>query len=479
MALRGKMSYHTKLFILLLGFSWLMVVCFVAFQYEREKQFKIEMLDSQLQLYNVHLLDAIYSNTPIDKVLNDGRKPIADIRVTIVDFSGHVVFDNSLDTLPAENHLSRTEIANAIKRGRDYTLRRHSQSTGNTYFYSATKGNGIVIRSAVPYSLPLQAVLKTDNSFLWFMLFVTLTISIIGYFATRRIGRTIIRLNYFAEKAEKGERIYDDESFPNDELGSISNHIVRLYARLQQATADLKREHKTAIHEEQEKIRIKKQLTNNINHELKTPVSSMRACLETLIDHPDLPAERRTKFIIMCHDNCERLGRLLDDVSAITRMDDGSSKIKKEPLRLDCLIAGVVADERPQAEAHGIEIRNNVNEEINVSGNAPFLESIFRNLIDNAIAYSQGNRIDICLTAGDSDKLHFSVTDNGIGVPEEHIPHLFERFYRIDKGRSRKAGGTGLGLSIVKNSVQLHGGSISVSNRRDGGLEFDFSISKV
>ncbi len=101
MVSRGKMSYHTKLFILLLGFSWLMVVCFVAFQYEREKQFKIDKLDSQLQLYNVHLLDAISSDTPIDRVLNDSRKPIDDIRVTITDLSGHVVFDNSLDTLPS------------------------------------------------------------------------------------------------------------------------------------------------------------------------------------------------------------------------------------------------------------------------------------------------------------------------------------------------------------------------------------------
>ncbi|WP_104368991.1 cell wall metabolism sensor histidine kinase WalK [Prevotella sp. MGM1] len=478
MVSRGKMSYHTKIFILLLGFSWLMVVCFVAFQCEREKQFKIDKLDSQLQLYNVHLLDAISADTPIDRVLNDSRKPMDDIRVTITDLSGHVVFDNSLDTLPSENHLSRTEISNAIKYGHDYTLRRHSQSTDNTYFYSATRGGDIIIRSAVPYSLPLQAVLKTDNTFLWFMLFVTLGISIIGYFATRRLGRTITRLNDFAEKAEKGEKIYDDGYFPSDELGSISSHIVRLYARLQQATTDLKHEHKVAIHEEQEKIRIKKQLTNNINHELKTPVSSMLACLETLLDHPELPEEKRTKFIRMCHDNCERLGRLMADVSSITRMDDGSRLIEKEKLRLDLLIAGVVTDEKPHAETHGFNINNNVKDNLTVCGNAPFLESIFRNLIDNAITYSQGDNIKIKLTASDSDKYFFSVSDNGIGVPDEHIPHLFERFYRIDKGRSRKAGGTGLGLSIVKNSVQLHGGTISVNNRRDGGLEFHFSISR-
>ena len=142
MVSRGKMSYHTKLFILLLGFSWLMVVCFVAFQYEREKQFKIDKLDSQLQLYNVHLLDAISSDTPIDRVLNDSRKPIDDIRVTITDLSGHVVFDNSLDTLPSENHLSRTEISNAIKYGYDYTLRR-KKSALNSSECAMTTVNGL------------------------------------------------------------------------------------------------------------------------------------------------------------------------------------------------------------------------------------------------------------------------------------------------------------------------------------------------
>lgn len=119
---------------------------------------------------------------------------------------------------------------------------------------------------------------------------VTVLMCIIGYFVTRRVGLHISRLRLFAEKAERGERIYDTEPFPHDELGDISNHIVRLYARLQQAITDRDREHRSALHEEQEKIRIKKQLTNNINHELKTPVAAMQVCLETLIDHPDLPA---------------------------------------------------------------------------------------------------------------------------------------------------------------------------------------------
>lgn len=133
------------------------------------------------------------------------------------------------------------------------------------------KGDGIIVRSAVPYSVSLREVLAADWEFLWFMLGVTLLMSIAAYFTTRRLGHNITRLNEFAERAERGERIDERETFPHDELGDISNHIIRLYARLQRTTADRDREHALALHEEQEKIRIKKQLTNNINHELKTP----------------------------------------------------------------------------------------------------------------------------------------------------------------------------------------------------------------
>lgn len=133
---------------------------------------------------------------------------------------------------------------------------------------------GVVVRSAVPYSITLREVLAADREFLWFMLGVTLLMSVAAYFATRRLGHNITRLRDFAQRAERGERIDEQAVFPHDELGDISSHIIRLYARLQRTTADRDREHALALHEQQEKIRIKKQLTNNINHELKTPVAA-------------------------------------------------------------------------------------------------------------------------------------------------------------------------------------------------------------
>ncbi len=286
-------------------------------------------------------------------------------------------------------------------------------------------------------------------------------VSFAGYLITRRISTSIVRLSDFADKAGRGEKIYDDWGFPNDELGNIAGNIVRLYVQRDE-------KHREALLQEQDKIRLKKQLTNNINHELKTPVSSIKVCAELLRDHPEMSEQKRQEFIVRICDNTSRLVSLLEDVASITRMDDGASVIEKEPLRLDKLIAGIVESEGLRTD---IGIFVDVPQ-LEVVGNRRLLESIFRNLIDNAIAYSGGSEIRI---TADSDG-NFTFRDNGVGIPEEHLPHIFERFYRIDKGRSRAIGGTGLGVALVKNAVAIHGGNIKASN--DDGLRFDFRLNR-
>ena len=449
-ALKHKLSYHRRLFLLLLVFSWTLVGCFILFQYGREKHFKAERLDAQLQLFNLRMLDAVNAGAPPDAFIARSGAPCEGVRVTLIDPAGHVVFDNSLDTLPGANHLDRPEVAEALARGTGYTIRRHSESTDRNYFYSAMRGDRYIVRSAVPYSVPLGEILAADREFLWFMLGVTLLMSVAGYFATRRLGQNITRLNEFAERAERSERIDDLPAFPHDELGEISSHIIRLYARLQKTTADRDREHALALHEEQEKIRIKKQLTNNINHELKTPVAAIQGYLETLLANPSLDAQRRTDFLKKSAAQTERLRRLLADISTITRMDEASQLIQKERVVLNDLIAEVTAD----------------------------MELKPANLADNAAAYSGGRDIFIRLLSDTPEECTVSFADNGIGIGEEHLPHIFERFYRIDKGRSRKQGGTGLGLAIVKNAVAIHGGTITARERERGGLEFVFTLKK-
>lgn len=474
--LRSKLTYHRRLFLLLLGFSWLLVGCFIVFQYGREKHFKAVTLDAQLQLVNLRLLNALDEGIPPARLVADRLKQGDSLRVTVIDLAGNVVYDSSGESLP--NHLHRPEVARALSHGTGYTIARLSESTRQRYFYSAMRGDKLIVRTAVPYSVSLGEVLAADRRFLWFMLGVTLLMSVAGYFATRRLGHNILRLRRFAEQAERGVAIGDGEPFPHDELGDISNHIIRLYAQLQKTTADRDREHALALHEEQEKIRIKKQLTNNINHELKTPVAAIQGYLETLLANPDIDPQKRRQFLEKSLTQTKRLCRLLTDIATVTRMDEASHLIRKEPVILNEIIEDVTADISLLPPERRMRVHCDLPGPIEIEGNPQLLLSVFRNLADNATAYSSGRDLFIRLIGEDDERYTFLFADNGIGIEEEHLPHIFERFYRIDKGRSRKAGGTGLGLSIVRNAVLLHGGTIEVRNRAQGGLEFVFTLRK-
>lgn len=457
-----RFSFHSRVLLLVLTMSWLLVGTFMVFQYRREKAFKEQLLDCELQMHNRRILDDISRGVSIDSIIDHIGSPLDNLRISLIDNAGNVIFDNNDSTpFPSGDHNSRPEVIEARKSGIGHSVSRYSVSDNCSYFYSAMRGDdGIVIRSAAPYTHSLQEVLKADSSILWIMIAFAIVLSLASYVASHKISLSIRRLNLFAEKAEKGERIYNDEAFPHDELGSIASHIVRLYIQRDE-------QHREALRQEKDKIRLKKQLTNNINHELKTPVASILVCLELLRDHPEmLSEEKKRELNDRIFANAQRLNSLLKDVAAITRMDEGEEMIEKAPVDLAELVNDVVTEER---------LRTSMNitvdmPQLKISGNRQLLESIFRNLIDNAISYSGGSEIVI---KADSEG-NFTVSDNGCGVPDEHLPHIFERFYRIDKGRSRAAGGTGLGLSIVRNAVGIHGSDISVTN--DGGLQFRFRL---
>lgn len=317
-----------------------------------------------------------------------------------------------------------------------------------------------------------------DAPLLWVMLGITLLVLLFGFVGSYRLNRNIERLRGFVEAADRGEQVTDVPQFADDELGEISRHIVNLYLQIRQATVDLEHEHAMALHQEQEKIRIKRQLTNNINHELKTPVSSIQGYLETVLSSPDMDSQTRTEFLQKSYAQSERLRLLLQDISTITRLEEASRLIEREEVSLNQILDDIAADVALLPTERRMRFNVSVPSEMNITGNHALLASIFRNLTDNAIAYSGGRDIFVRLLEQTPANYRFSVADNGIGVDEKHIPHLFERFYRVDKGRSRKAGGTGLGLSIVKNAVLFHGGEIEVHNRHDGGLEFIFTLAK-
>ena len=474
-----KLSFHRRLFVLLIAFSWSIILCFIGFQYLREKQYKSDYLSLQLQLYNRHLLEAVEEDGEAHEAYIDThQKPFDNLRISIIALSGKVVYDNMLPVDSLDNHRMRPEVAAALKKGSGYHIGRQSTSDGLEYFYSATRGKEFIARTAIPYSASLRELLQADWTFLGVMISISLAMSVLAYFVTRRLGKNMERLNRFAAKAEKGEAFDEDEPFPNDELGSISNHIVQLYGQWQQTIKDRDLAHEAALREEKEKIRIKRQLSNNINHELKTPVASIGVCLETLLSGITLTEEKRQELIERCYTHNERLRRLLNEVSLITRMEDGSALIGKEKIVINDMLEEIADELEIMSEEEGMRLHTDFHEEVVIYGNLSLIGSIFRNLTENAIAYSEGKNIFISLIKNNETECCIRFEDDGRGVEQEQLPRLFERFYRVDKGRSRQMGGTGLGLSIVKHAVQFHGGSISVTNRPGGGLRFDFSLKK-
>ena len=586
---KNLMSFSRQLFLSVIALFLAFVICFIAFQYRREKEYKVELLNTQLQNYNDRMSDflRIQDTLHID-MLNAYVKThhMDNLRVTVINKDGEVMFDN-LGKTPSEfnNHLTRQEIKQALKKGSGFDISRISESVGGKFFYSAKYYDdlGIIIRSALPYNINLARDLKADSHYIWFALIISLVLIGIFYSFTHKLGMSIKQLQQFAMKADRNEPIDNDiqRAFPRNELGEISQHIIQIYHRLHKTKENLYIEREKLIthlrmsHEglgvftkkkkeilvnnlfiqyinfisdknlantediftipelqpisdfliknkemsmaneekrmsfevekngrifaigciifqddsfeisindmtqEEEKARMKRQLTQNIAHELKTPVSSIQGYLETIVNNPDLPRERINAFLERSYAQSNRLTHLLRDISLLTRMEEAPNMAEKETVNLSLLVQDIFSEVALQLEEKQIKAQNMIPEGLTIQGNPSLIYSIFRNLTDNAIAYA-GTQIDITVSCfrQDNQFYYFSFADTGVGIGAEHLGRLFERFYRIDKGRSRKLGGTGLGLAIVKNAVLLHGGSIFAKNNPNGGLEFIFSLAK-
>ena len=413
---------------MLLSFSWTIILLSIGFQYVREKQYKSDFLSAQLQQYNRHLLETVEEGLPYETYIASHEKPFDDLRVSVITLSGAVVYDNMISLDSLDNHIGRPEIASALRHGSGYHIGRQSASDGREYFYSATRGQRVIVRTAIPYSATLRELLQADWTFLFVMIAISLAMSIAAYFSTRKLGKDIERVNQFES--------------------------------------------------EQEKNRIKRQLSNNINHELKTPVASMQVCLETLLSGIALSEEKRQELIARCYAHNERLRQLLNDISLITRLEEGSQLISTENVCINNILREISEELGVLPPEERLELHINFNEEVTLAGNNSLIGSIFSNLTKNAIAYSGGRNIYITLLENTEKLCRIRFEDDGQGVAPQHLSRLFERFYRIDKGRSRKLGGTGLGLSIVKHAVLFHGGNITATNRPEGGLRFDFTLMK-
>ena len=248
--------------------------------------------------------------------------------------------------------------------------------------------------------------------------------------------------------------------------------------RLRQMAEEANRLRLEATEAERRNRQLKQEMTSNIAHELKTPVSSIRGYLEILLSDKPVDDERQHYFLDRCFRQTLRLSDLIQDVSIINKLEESADLFPRTAVDA-CEVANeAISDLGDKAAAAGITISNNLPA-MPLQGNQELLYCIFRNLVENSIAYA-GRDINIVLETYKESPDHYFIHyyDTGKGVADEYLSRLFDRFVRIDEGRSRQNGGTGLGLSIVKHSVLFHGGEIYAKNRAEGGLEYFFSLKK-
>jgi heavy metal sensor kinase len=232
---------------------------------------------------------------------------------------------------------------------------------------------------------------------------------------------------------------------PKDELGQLTQTINAMIARLERSFAEIRC------------------FTADASHELRTPLTAIRTEAEVALRQPINPAECQ-QLLGSILEECERLTRLTDQLLTLSREDSGSSPPVRDPVDLGALVEGIVETMRPLAEGKGLHLETCFQCHVTVRGEDTRLGEVFYNLLDNAIKYTPpGGRIEVDVKQQSGEAI-VMVRDSGIGIPREHLPHVFNRFYRVDKSRSREQGSTGLGLSIAKTIVSAHGGRIELTS---------------
>lgn len=460
------------------------------------------------------------------------------LRVTLIDASsGDLLFDSSMPAdAVAGNHADRPEIRQALTEGHGYDVRRLSSLMNEEYFYVATYHPEFpfIVRSSLPYKLAmdrdrsgdiiLMIVAGAIIALVLFLIYRIFKMARGAEFATQKLlqhlrtaqegvaifdskRRLVFANSLFGEYADfissknlanvedilcqpelaRIKRFVENEGYYNNSVQeTLVSYNIEKSGRVFAVRGVLFRDKglEVSINDitaAEEQTRIKRQLTQNIAHEFKTPVCGIQGYLETILqNYPDnMSEDQMLHFLERCYSQSNRLNTLVQDISQLNEMTGTAQRVNKEPVDLPKLVANIIQETGDKLAASEMSVENNLPDNLVINADSSMLYSIFRNLIDNAIAYAgKGTLIKISCFRADEQYYYFTFADNGTGVPDEHLSRIFERFYRVDKGRSRKLGGTGLGLAIVKNAVALHGGTISARNAQGGGLEFVFKLQR-
>jgi two-component system phosphate regulon sensor histidine kinase PhoR len=395
-------------------------------------------------------------------------------RITLVRRDGKVLVDSEADPAGMENHIARPELIQAFRSGSGSEIRQ-SATIGVSFLYVAVpvEGGASAIRIAFPLSEINRQVSQIRAKILMSTALAFLPAILIAAILARYISRRFATIMSHAGELARGNfraRLLDTDL---SEFGQLAHTLNETAGNLEQTVAQLQHEHA-----ELEKLeRIRKDFVINVSHELRTPLASIQGYTETLIDGAMADPNYNMRFLGIIRHNAERLARLTEDLLTLSRVEQKRQKFEFEIHFVNALIHDAFDMMRPIAEKGRIELREEpAPEDTVVCCDSEAVSQILSNLMENAIKYTPaGGQISVGALALGS-MVEFFVRDTGIGIPEEDLPRLFERFYRVDKARSRELGGTGLGLSIVKHLVAAHHGSTRVESRVHEGSTFSFTL---
>lgn len=377
-------------------------------------------------------------------------------RLTWIGADGGVLYDNEADTDKMENHLEREEVKQALKDGYGEATRYSNTLTVKQLYIAKRLDDGSVLR------------LSIEQITVWTLLFrffqpvciVILIALVLSFVLASRLSKKIVepinRIDPRHPEQYIGQRNYQE----------IEPLLLHISAQQSQLRKDQEQIEKTAL--------IRQEFTANVSHELKTPLHAISGYAE-LLENGMVEDEDIRPFAGKIRGESSRMTKLVEDVIDLTKLDNGGAEIRWEDCDLYRIAENAVDSLETAAFAMNVTITTD-------GGSAPMkavpqlLYSIVYNLCDNAIKYNHsGGSVAVTVRQGKNDTI-LSVKDTGIGIPEESIERIFERFYRVDKSRSKEVGGTGLGLSIVKHAVMIHNGTIRVNSELGKGSEFIVTI---
>lgn len=386
------------------------------------------------------LLAAAINETDDDGELSALSEALGDdIRVTLIDGGGTVIFDNASDPSSLDNHSDRPEFSEAVKNGSGTAVRRSDTLNADVYYYAVTIGNGRVLRVAVTIGSISEAFAAAFP--MLFVLLIALMAAAVA--AAIVLTRLLLRpIRSIASEIDNPELLDGDKR--------VARELVPFVAEIQGQRAKLKSQLYDARH-------MKQEFTANVTHELKTPLTSISGYAE-LIENGVAKAEDIKGFAAKIRREASRLLTLISDIIRLSELDEPVT-YNFTDCELDEIAASVVENLTLTAKKYDVEISANLSPCI-VRGDESMLGELIYNLCDNAIRYNRkGGRVTV--TVGDGA---VKVSDTGIGISPEYRERIFERFFRVDKSRSRSTGGTGLGLSIVRHIAELHNAEINLES---------------